>query len=124
VREITFARRPVNADLLTEQLQSTFGPRVTGISLRPRQIVVHVDDAFNADDEASVQGIIETHDATQLTAEQRLRANREAARIQAREAANAALDLSAFDSLDPVLQLLARKVAWLEQEITSQQTNT
>ncbi|RMF81297.1 MAG: hypothetical protein D6737_05465 [Chloroflexi bacterium] len=124
MREITFARRPVNADLLTEQLQSTFGPRVTGISLRPRQIVVHVDDAFNADDEASVQGIIETHDATQLTAEQRLRANREAARIQAREAANAALDLSAFDSLDPVLQLLARKVAWLEQEITSQQTNT
>ncbi len=115
--EISIERDEINADALKEQIIAITGYDVPLRAGRGQVVVVLPDDA-PLSLQTRVRAALINHDPAALTAAQRAELERrdklEAAR---RDYQGAELDLTAFDK-DPLLLALARKIAWLEREIT------
>lgn len=77
-REVVFERRIVNLALLDEQLRDAIGGGFSGIRTEKNKLIVIVDKAVGTDADATIAGIIQSHDITQKTEEQaRAEAERE-----------------------------------------------
>jgi len=62
--------KPVNFELLDQEMRARFLARISGLSLRsPDQLTVHFLESWTEDPEL-VDEVIAAHDATQLTPEQ------------------------------------------------------
>ena len=108
MKNVIVERQNINTQALDGELRAALGALVYGISASRGQVVVHLDSAASAQDEAQAEQIVIDHDASQLTAEQQAQADLEAER----DSYASPLDPQAIS-----LEDLASRVAWLEQEI-------
>jgi hypothetical protein len=113
---IEVERHIINMALLEEQLQAVAGEAYAGISTLPGRVVAYLTDTATPALAERVHEAIQQHDATQLTADQ-VRAAADKAALEAARSANGVPVNPADYSQNALLQQLARKVAWLEQEI-------
>lgn len=116
MRDIFVERKTVNLDALDAELRGIFGAALSGVSFAHGLVTVHLHADADADSE-QVRRIVLNHDPDALTPAQQ-KARDQAARLEAlRKEQTADLDPSRF--ADPLLAELARKLAWLEQEVLS-----
>lgn len=118
MQDIIVERYTVNIEALDETIRAALGDVVTGVSTRPGAVVIHLTDAASKSQANQARQIALDHDASILTDEQ----TAEAARIQklqtARLANRTELDAEGIGTADlTTLKQVARKVAWMEQEI-------
>lgn len=111
-----------NLDRLNEELAATLGDAGEGrlwygVSSTGREVIVHLADTATAEQSAVIRSVVQRHDATQLTAHQQAEQTRKALLEVMRTANTTALDEAAFASTPDHVQTLARKIAWLEQEV-------
>ena len=91
-REVAFERKVVNLALLDEQLRDAIGGGFSGIRTEKNKLIVILDKAVGTDADATIAGIIQSHDITQKTEEQaKAEAERETI-IEFRDDAQAHLD--------------------------------
>lgn len=118
MQNIIVKRQTVNLEALDETIRAALGDVVTGVSSRPGAVVVHLIDAATTTQANQAQQIVLNHDASELTAEQTAEAQRRQHLETAREANRSNLDAEGISTADvTTLKQVARKVAWLEQEI-------
>jgi hypothetical protein len=110
-------RASVNAANLDEELRSALGAAVFGISADGREVIVHLADSATQAQIAQARRIVEQHDASKLTPAQQERADRATKLEQMRRDKGAALDGERVPNSAEGFRQLARKLAWLEQEI-------
>ena len=80
MQNVIVERQDINVEALDGELRAALGALVYGISLSRGEVVVHLDSAATAADEAQAEQIVVDHDETQLTAEQQAQADLEAER--------------------------------------------
>jgi hypothetical protein len=115
--ELTLKRDAVNLETLQEELTALAGEPVP-VRYANGEVSTSLPDRLRDAQVNQARRLILQHDPDQLTARQRATRDRQAKREQARrDLKGGELDLRAFDGKDPLLLALARKVAWLEQEI-------
>jgi len=116
--EIIVERQTVNIPALDQAARAALGDAVVGVSRRPGAAVIHlIADATRGQIEQARQIMLE-HDPSLLTTEQTAEARRIQRLQAARQNNTTELDAESINSTDlTTLRQLARKVAWLEQEI-------
>jgi len=118
MQNIIVERHAVNIEALDAELRSALGDVIAGMSTRPGAIVVHLSDAASKSQANQAQRLVLDHDATQLTSEQSGEVDRIQRLRAARQANRTALEVDGISNNDvDTIKRLARKVAWLEQEI-------
>jgi hypothetical protein len=117
---ITVQRSPVNIEALDAEVRAAFGPLTTGVSADPAGITVYLLDSATSAQAAKARALIIAHDPNQLTPAQQI-AMQQQAKLEQTRRDNAArdLDVSAYAAQPDLIQQLARKIAWLEQEIAA-----
>jgi hypothetical protein len=119
MRDITLDRQFVNLEALHADLRAALGGIVRGVSSGPYGLRLHLtDDASDSHIEQAVT-LAFSHDPTRLTPRQQAEAERELQLELARAANATPLNLADYSASDLLLQTLARKVAWLEQELAA-----
>jgi hypothetical protein len=113
--EFRIDRSDVNVELLDAQLRAAGGALVYGLSAQRGGVTIYVNEAMPPELRKQLEQIARTHDATQMTPEQKALTERHAMLEQGRT--DVPLSVDDFKASDPASQALARKIAWLEQEI-------
>lgn len=118
MQTIQIERDTINIEALDATLRTLLADEYFGLSTRAGTVRVHLSDAVSEAQLLQAQQAVREHDAAHLTQAQQQRMTRQS-RLQNTRADQLAteLDLTTFDALSPVLQALARRVYWLEQEI-------
>lgn len=107
MRELTFEKQGrVNTELLHQELNTWNDVVYVSVSTNPREIIVRVEDATTTQQETEVQAVVENHDATEKSAEQR--------KLDATKGAMAAMKQAAAN-FDPAQAAL--RLAELNQEL-------
>ncbi len=118
MKDITIERSIVNIDALDADLRAALGDITTGFSAGGGRVVVHLLDSATPQQETLARQIVLAHDPTRLTQQQQQEAERRSKLDQARQDYGAAeIDLTMYDTQEPIIQQLAQKIAWLEREI-------
>lgn len=117
MKTLTIARNTVNIEALDEALRSMLGAEYSGLSTRPGEVLVYLEDSAATAQAQQAEQMVIDHDASILSASQQARIDNEAALQQARLDNADALNLSAYDSAAAEVQALAQRIAWLEAEI-------
>jgi hypothetical protein len=114
--DIIIDRAVINLTLLDAELRAALGKAMTGISTRAGVVIVHLAKTATGDHETQAKLLVQAHNATALTPEQQTQKTR-VERLQTDRARfTAPLNPSDFTA-NPVLQTLATRIAWLEQEL-------
>lgn len=108
---ITLELKPINIQLLQEELQASLQHLYLGIVTNEQLHINMADDARWEDGEIAL-GIVENHDNTKMTAKQAKQANQEATITQGRLDYTVPLNPNSI-----TLQELAERIMWLEAEI-------
>jgi hypothetical protein len=103
--------------LLDEELRAALAGLTSGISANGSEVIVHLDDSATPAQIAQARRIVEQHDASKRSPAQQERADRAAKLEQLRRDKGAALDGERLPNTAEGFRQLARKLAWLEQEI-------
>lgn len=115
--DIIIERTGVNLESLDGDLRTALGEVVSGVSAHAGLVTVHLTGKSIPADSQTARQIVLNHNPAKLTPEQQHQ-QQQAAKLEAlRQQKGGDLDAAKFD--DPLLNELARKVAWLEQEILS-----
>ncbi len=115
--DITIDRKDVNLEALDAELRAALPEIISGVSLSPAGVTVHFSRRAITPDQATARQIVLAHDPARLTpAQEKARARAEKLKDAQRDKGS---DLDADKFSDPLLNELARKVAWLEQEINA-----
>jgi hypothetical protein len=117
MQDITIAQKPVNIEALDADLRAALGSTVAGISTGPYGVEVHLSDDATPTQLNQARSIVQAHDATKLSAQQQAEVQREAQLEQARQDNATSLNVSDYSGQNALIQKLAQKIAWLEQEI-------
>ena len=119
MKDITIERNAVNLAALDADLRAALGAAVSGASYAQSVVTVHFTDKIDSGDVDkqvdTARRIVLNHDPAVLTPQQQ-KEQAQAAKLAAARQSNTA-DLDAAKFADPQLNEVARKVAWLEQEI-------
>jgi hypothetical protein len=108
----------VNVAALDAALRSALGAEIYGLVADGQRVTLCLADSVKPAQVHQARRLVETHDPAQLTPEQQAAADRAAKLQQSRDEAGAGeLRLADFDGQDALLNLLARKVLWLEREV-------
>lgn len=110
-------RDGVNIERLDEQLRAALGDALVGVSVVSEGLMLHLTRALDPDQAANVRRIVREHDPNSLSAVQAQTRARQQKLAAARAAISAELDIALLGAADPSVLVLARYVAWLEQEI-------
>jgi len=119
MRDITIDRHFVNLDSLHSDLRAALGGIVRGVSTGPYGLRLHLADEASDSHIEQALTIAYSHDPTKLTPQQQTEAERELQLELARADNTIPLKLEDYSTSDSLLQTLARKIAWLEQEIAT-----
>ena len=117
MQNITIARNDVNDAALTEEVRAALGERVSGISTGPYGVIVHLDDRATPAQIAQVQTIVEAHNPAVRTPDQQADQQRQQRLASLRGGRGEALDPADYNGEAALIQSLADKIAWLEQEV-------
>lgn len=117
MKTITIERQLVNITALDEALENTLADKYLGLSVHNGMVRVHLQDDTSDALVLEAETVVQLHDPTQLTANQQAEIARRQALMQARADNSGNLDVGAYDLTDPLVQQLARKLRWIEQEI-------
>lgn len=115
--DITINRKAINLEALDAELRAALPGIISGVSLSPAGVTVHFTGRAVPADQTSARQIVLAHDPARLTPAQQAAQSRAEKLSAARRDKGDDLDASRFS--DPLLGELARKVAWLEQEINA-----
>lgn len=118
MKTITIQRSSVNIEALDAALQAVFGNRMSGISTGKYGVQVHLADDATPQEISQAKSIVTNHDPSVLTPEQQAEAQRQAVLEQARTANATPLNVGDYSGQTALIQALAQKISWLEQEIT------
>lgn len=99
MREITIQRETINFEALDGALRAALGEQLVGMSTGPSGVTVYLTD--NASDEQEQQAEIE----------------RQQQLAELRETNSEPFALGNYDAQPSLIQELAQRIAWLEQEI-------
>jgi hypothetical protein len=109
----------VNIPALDKALRDALGNSVFGLGYSNQVVQVYVDDEASAAQLQQAKSLVQSHDPKKLTPDQQAEVDRKAKLDQARkEVGGTLLDTSAYSSQSALIQQLAKKVAWLELELT------
>jgi hypothetical protein len=115
--ELKLNRESVNLEALQEELSAIAGETVP-VRFAAGEVSTSLPDALREPQVNQARRAILNHDPDKLTSRQQAARDRLQKREQARrDLKGVDLDLSAYDDKDPLLTVLARKVAWLEREL-------
>ena len=117
MQNIQIEKRGINFEALNAEVRAEFGEHVSGISTGPYGVIVHLSDDATPEQINRVQQIVQNHDPSVLTAEQQAEIERQQNLEQVRSENGADLDTSAYDGEGALIQQMAQKIAWLEQEM-------
>lgn len=109
-------RQPVNLEALDEQLAALLGTRWVGVSAGGGQIILYVADDTPPADLTQARAVLESHDPARLSSRQQAEAAQQHRLEEARRDYKGD-EIDPGTVSDPQIQLLARKIAWLEREI-------
>jgi hypothetical protein len=113
--DIMIKRKDINLEALDAELRAALPEVISGVSLSPAGVTVHFTGRAILPDQTSARQIVLAHDPARLTpAQEKAKARADKLRDAQRDKGSD-LDVSQFK--DALLNELARKVAWLEQEI-------
>lgn len=113
--DISIERSTVNLESLDADLRAALGEAVSGISTHAGFVTVHFTGKSIPADTQTARQIIINHDPSKLTPAQQGQQEHAAKLASLRQQKGDDLDSAKF--ADPLLNELARKIAWLEQEI-------
>jgi hypothetical protein len=113
--EMKIERADVNVELLDAQLRAAAGEHFYGLSLQRGAVLLYLSDAISPDTQQTLGRIARQHDATQVTPKQQAEAERKIALEQGRT--RVPIDEKQYEGSPALIQALAAKIAWLEQEI-------
>ncbi|MDQ7025275.1 MAG: hypothetical protein Q9P01_05050 [Anaerolineae bacterium] len=117
MKTITIPRQDTNITALDESLEAQLGTDYLGLSVHHGEVRVHLADETPSDTVRQAEEIVQNHDSSRLTVEQQAEIMQRQNLLQARSENPQVLDTVAYDSSDALMQQLAYKVRWLEQEI-------
>jgi hypothetical protein len=117
MKTITIARQDTNITALDEALETQLGTDYLGLSVHHGEVRVHLLDETPSELVRQAEQIVQNHDSSLLTVEQQAEIMQRQNLLQARSENPQVLDAVAYDSSDALMQQLAYKVRWLEQEI-------
>lgn len=117
MQNIRFEGLRVNSDALSTEVASELKDVLFGISTGSYGVIVHLSDDATPEQINRVRQIVQNHDPSVLTAEQQARIERQQKLEQVRSENGADLDVSAYDGEAALIQQMAQKIAWLEQEM-------
>ncbi len=110
-------RGTINIAALDSALRTQLGDAFFGLSRSRENVVLHLAEDTSATAVDRARQLVTTHDPEQLTPEQQAALERQQRLQQARD--QKGVDLNPADySTDPLLLVLARKILWLEREIS------
>jgi hypothetical protein len=113
--ELKIERIDVNVELLDAQLRAVGADQFYGLSLQSGAVILYLSDTTPSNVQNTLSRLTRQHDATQLTPQQEARAIRQRQIEQGRT--RQPLDEKQYDSSPALIQALAAKIAWLEQEV-------
>lgn len=113
--EMKIERTDINVELLDSQLRAAGGADFYGLSLQRGGVILYVSDAISAEAQRTLGSIARQHDATQVTPQQQAQAERKVVLEQGRT--RAPIDEKQYEGSPALMQALAAKIAWLEQEV-------
>lgn len=113
--DIVIERNAVNLEALDTDLRAALGNAVAGVSFGAGVVTVHLTSLALPNDAQTAQQIVLIHDSNKLSATQQAAAAQLVKLNAARQAQQG--DLQPGNFIDPLLNQLAQKIAWLEQEI-------
>jgi len=110
----------LNVPALDQTLRAALGERFFGFTYEGSTLPLNLAADAAADHIKQARAIVQNHDPAQLTPDQQTAILAVARLDQARrDYAAAPLDLAAYQGRDALLEQLARKIVWLEQEVQS-----
>ncbi len=111
-------RGEINTEALDATLRAALGAAFLGLTVGGGKLVLHLTDDAPVSAVEQARGLVMAHDPAQLSPRQQAEKQRQARLQQAREQYRGELlDPLVFEQTNPQLGLLARKIAWLEQEL-------
>ena len=109
-----------NVTALDYDLRTALTSHFFGLTYDGKLVTLVLDDAVTGNEVRQAQTIVAAHDPSKLTPDQQAEILQAAKLDQARkDYATTQLDLSVYQGKDALLQKLAEKVVWLEQEINA-----
>ena len=117
MKTITIAREQTNITALDEALENVLLAYYLGLSVYNGEVRVHLLHETPSELVQQAEQIVQNHDPSQLTLGQQVEIIKRQNLLQARNANPSLLDTVAYNGTDPLLQQLAYKLHWLEQEI-------
>ncbi len=118
MKDIRFDNIPaVNVEALDASLRTALGGEALGISYDGQTLTLHLSDQAAPNRVGQARRLAQEHDPSQLTPRQQAEIQRRAKLEQSRRDISADLDVSVYAGKDALLEQLAKRVAWLEQEV-------
>ena len=117
MKTITIAREQTNITALDEALSLALSADYLGLSVHAGQVRVHLEDSTPFEHIQQAEQIVRDHDPAKLTVTQQAEITQRQNLLQARTDNQSPLDITAYDTSDSLVQQLAYKLHWLEQEI-------
>ena len=117
MKTITIARANTNITALDEALETTLGNDYLGLSVHNEEVRVHLTDETPSSAVRQAEQIVQNHDPSQLTVRQQAEIAQREMLLQSRADNPQPLDTTAYTGSDALIQQLAHKLHWLEQEI-------
>ncbi len=117
IKEIAIPRKNINSDLLYQELTAALPGVVDSVAQAGDSIIVRLDAAATTEQITQARAIVQQHDHTAMTAEQQMLAERQETLRLMRAANTDPIDPTIADGEASVIQMLVKKVAWLEQEV-------
>lgn len=117
MKNIVHERKAVNPEALDAELRAALGAALIGISAGPNGVLVHLQDDVTAQQVTTAQQLVAAHDPSRLSPRQQAEQERQQQLAALRSAKGAALNPTDYGSKDTLVQVLAQKLAWLEQEV-------
>ena len=117
MKTITIARANTNITALDEALETALGNDYLGLSVHNEEVRVHLTDETPSAAVRQAEQIVQNHDPSQLTVRQQAEITQREMLLQSRADNPQALDTTVYAGSDSLIQQLAYKLHWLEQEI-------
>jgi len=117
MKELNLSKSPINPSLLDSELRSSLGDAFLGLSTRPGEVVLFLEESLSGELLQQAQSIVMNHDASALSPEQQAALERQQALEAGRQANAEPLDSSDFAASAQDVQTLAARLAWLELEL-------
>lgn len=118
----------INREALDTALAEAFGAVYGGFAARETaeqiEVTVYIDSGIKPSQLNALDALMAAHDPAVLTPDQQAR-QAQAQKLAAarRDYRSMDLNLAAYNSENALVQALARKIAWLEQEIAALQSD-